>query len=95
MKAAGYQTTGLLTRTKDEPFIGADAAPEYLTRLKRRIAGSGLIANMGASCKVGATAEETMVNARANGSSSNTYWRRSESRKRRAIHINSSHLMVR
>jgi sugar phosphate isomerase/epimerase len=48
IKAAGYQTTGLLTRTKDEPFIGADAAPEYLTRLKRRIAASGLIANMGA-----------------------------------------------
>jgi hypothetical protein len=27
IKAAGYQTTGLLTRTKDEPFIGADATP--------------------------------------------------------------------
>ena len=42
IKAAGYQTTGLLTRTKDEPFIGADATPEYLARLKQRIAGSGL-----------------------------------------------------
>jgi hypothetical protein len=31
IKAAGYQTIGLLTRTKDEPFIGADARPEYLT----------------------------------------------------------------
>jgi sugar phosphate isomerase/epimerase len=48
IKAAGYQTTGLLTRTKEEPFIGADATPEYLARLKRRIAGSGLKANMGA-----------------------------------------------
>jgi len=48
IKAAGYPTTGLLTRTKDEPFIGADATPEYLVRLKQRIAGSGLTANMGA-----------------------------------------------
>src|SRR5438876_7832489 len=48
IKAAGYQTTGLLTRTRDEPFIGADATPEYLARLKQRIAGSGLTANMAA-----------------------------------------------
>jgi sugar phosphate isomerase/epimerase len=48
IKAAGYRTTGLLTRTRDEPFIGADATPEYLVRLKQRIAGSGLRANMAA-----------------------------------------------
>ena len=48
IKAAGYQTTGLLTRTKDEPFIGADATPEYLAKLKQRLAASGLTANMGA-----------------------------------------------
>ena len=48
IKAAGYQTTGLLTRTKEEPFIGADATPEYLARLKQRLAASGLRANMGA-----------------------------------------------
>ena len=48
IKAAGYQSTGLLTRTKEEPFIAADATPEYLARLKQRIAGSGLTANMGA-----------------------------------------------
>jgi sugar phosphate isomerase/epimerase len=48
IKAAGYTTTGLLTRTKDEPFIGADATPEYLATLKQRLAGSGLKANMGA-----------------------------------------------
>jgi sugar phosphate isomerase/epimerase len=48
IKAAGYQTTGLLTRTRDETFIGADATPEYLARLKQRIAASGLTANMGA-----------------------------------------------
>ena len=47
IKAAGYQTTGLLTRTKDEPFIGADATPEYLAKLKQRLAASGLKANMG------------------------------------------------
>src|SRR6185295_18300487 len=48
IKAAGYQTTGLLTRTRDEPFIGADAPPEYLAGLKQRIADSGLKANMAA-----------------------------------------------
>jgi sugar phosphate isomerase/epimerase len=48
IKAAGYTTIGLLTRTKDEPFIGADATPEYLARLKQRLADSGLHANMGA-----------------------------------------------
>ena len=48
IKAAGYHTVGLLTRTKDEPFVGEDASPEYLTRLKQRIAASGLQANMAA-----------------------------------------------
>jgi sugar phosphate isomerase/epimerase len=48
IKTAGYQTTGLLTRTKDELFIGADATPDYLARLKQRIAANGLKANMGA-----------------------------------------------
>ncbi|MEK6321919.1 MAG: sugar phosphate isomerase/epimerase family protein [Acidobacteriota bacterium] len=48
IKAAGFKTTGLLTRTREEPFIGADATPEYLAGLKKRIAASGLTANMGA-----------------------------------------------
>jgi sugar phosphate isomerase/epimerase len=48
IKGAGYETTGLLTRTKDEPFIAADATPEYLAVLKQRLAASGLKANMGA-----------------------------------------------
>jgi sugar phosphate isomerase/epimerase len=48
IKAAGYKTTGLLTRTKDEPFIGVDATPQYLAKLKQQIADSGLHANMGA-----------------------------------------------
>jgi sugar phosphate isomerase/epimerase len=48
IKAAGYPTTGLLSRTRDEAFIGAAATPEYVDRLKGRIAASGLKANMGA-----------------------------------------------
>jgi sugar phosphate isomerase/epimerase len=48
IKAAGYRTTGLLTRTKDEPFIAASATPEYLAGLKKRLDRSGLDANMGA-----------------------------------------------
>lgn len=48
VKAAGYPTIGLLTRTKDAPFIASDATPEYLAGLKRGLAASGLAANMGA-----------------------------------------------
>ncbi|HUL77945.1 MAG TPA: sugar phosphate isomerase/epimerase family protein [Vicinamibacteria bacterium] len=48
IKAAGYATTGLLTRTETDPFIAAEATPEYLDRLKRTLAASGLTANMGA-----------------------------------------------
>jgi sugar phosphate isomerase/epimerase len=48
IKAAGYHITGLLTRTKDEPFIATDATPDYLTKLKERLGKSGLVANMGA-----------------------------------------------
>jgi sugar phosphate isomerase/epimerase len=48
IKSAGYRTTGLLTRTKDEPFIAASATPEYLASLKKRLTDSGLKANMGA-----------------------------------------------
>jgi sugar phosphate isomerase/epimerase len=46
IKAAGYKLTGLLTRTKEEPFIGGEATPEYLDGLKKRIAARGLTANM-------------------------------------------------
>jgi sugar phosphate isomerase/epimerase len=48
VKAAGYQVTGLLTETKDDPFIAARATPEYLAALKQKIAARGLRANMGA-----------------------------------------------
>ena len=48
IKAAGYRWTGLLTRTKNDPFIGAEATPEYLDTLKQKIASRGLKANMAA-----------------------------------------------
>ncbi|MGA9770762.1 MAG: sugar phosphate isomerase/epimerase family protein [Blastocatellia bacterium] len=48
IKSAGYKTTGLLTRTKEEPFIGPAATVEYLQHLKGQIAALGLSANMGA-----------------------------------------------
>jgi len=48
IKGAGFKTTGLLTRTREEPFIAADATKDYLEGLKKRIATSGLSANMGA-----------------------------------------------
>jgi sugar phosphate isomerase/epimerase len=48
IRTAGYKATGLLSRTRDEPFISAEATPEYLDNLRKRIAASGLSANMGA-----------------------------------------------
>jgi sugar phosphate isomerase/epimerase len=48
IKAAGYTTIGLLTRTENDPFIASEATPEYLEALKRALAASGLTANMGA-----------------------------------------------
>ena len=48
ISTAGFKTTGLLTRTREEPFIAADATAEYLEGLKNRIAKSRLSANMGA-----------------------------------------------
>jgi sugar phosphate isomerase/epimerase len=48
VKAAGYGTIGLLTRTKTDPFIAADATPEYLDGLKSVLAANGLAANMAA-----------------------------------------------
>jgi sugar phosphate isomerase/epimerase len=48
IKAAGFRHMGLLTRTGEEPFIAADAPPEYLEGLKKRIAAGGLSAIMGA-----------------------------------------------
>ncbi|HEX4646802.1 MAG TPA: sugar phosphate isomerase/epimerase, partial [Verrucomicrobiae bacterium] len=48
IKAAGYKLTGLLTRTRQDRFIDAEATPEYLAALKQKIAARGLRANMAA-----------------------------------------------
>lgn len=48
IKAAGYHTTGLLSRTSAEPFIGTEATPAYLSNLRQQLADSGLTANLGA-----------------------------------------------
>ena len=48
IKSGGFKTVGLLSRTKDDPFIGSEATSEYLESLKKRIAANGLKANMGA-----------------------------------------------
>jgi sugar phosphate isomerase/epimerase len=46
IKAAGYTHTGLLTPTKADVFTNADATPEYLASLKKKIAARGLRLNM-------------------------------------------------
>lgn len=46
IKAAGYQWTGLLTPTKADVFTNANATPEYLASIKRKIADRGLKVNM-------------------------------------------------
>ena len=48
IKEGGYHVTGLLSRSAKEPLIGSDAAPDYLQRLKQRIASHGLKPIMGA-----------------------------------------------
>ena len=48
IKAAGFKTMGLLSRTREEGFIGVEATSEYLQALKTRIEAAGLTANMGA-----------------------------------------------
>jgi sugar phosphate isomerase/epimerase len=47
IKEAGYNFMGLLTAMPGEPFL-AEAGPDYLPNLKKRIAESGLTATMGA-----------------------------------------------
>lgn len=46
IKGAGYKVTGLLSRTRQDPFTGSDATPEYLAALKQKLASRGLKANM-------------------------------------------------
>jgi sugar phosphate isomerase/epimerase len=44
--AAGYKLTGLLSAHRGEAFTSSAATPEYLDRLKKRIAQRGLAVNM-------------------------------------------------
>src|SRR3954447_23844356 len=46
IKAAGYKLTGFLTGQRGEAFTSSTATPDYLNRLKQRIAQRGLVANM-------------------------------------------------
>jgi sugar phosphate isomerase/epimerase len=49
IKAAGYNLSGLLTPTRGiDPLTGADATPEYLDAIKKKIAAIGVRANMAA-----------------------------------------------
>ncbi len=48
VRDAGYKVTGLLSRTKEDPFIGSEATPEYLAGLKKKLATHSLTANLGA-----------------------------------------------
>jgi sugar phosphate isomerase/epimerase len=65
VKAAGYGVTGLLTRSRTDPFISADATPEYLDGLNRAIAASGVSVNMAAlSSRHNIPLEETVASLR-------------------------------
>jgi len=65
MKGAGFRMIGLLTRTKDEPFVAASASEQYLSLLNQRIRASGLAANMAAlHVKAEGTVEEGVADFR-------------------------------
>src|ERR1051325_4140085 len=66
IKEAGFNVMGLLTRTRTEPLIGADATPEYIAELKKKIAARGLKANLGAiRTKVDGALDEGIKDLRA------------------------------
>ena len=66
MKDAGFSVIGLLTRTRTEPMIGADATAEYLDELKRKISARGLKPNMAAiRTRLDGTEEEGKKDLRA------------------------------
>ena len=48
IKAAKYRFAGLLTRSATEPLAGADASPDYLAALKKKLADRKLILNVAA-----------------------------------------------
>lgn len=65
IKDAGFSVMGLLSRTKTEPLIGADATPEYIAELKKKISARGLKANLGAiRTKVDAPLEDGIKDLR-------------------------------
>ena len=64
IEAAGYPIVGLLTRSKTDPFTGADATQEYLETLKKKIAARGLKANMSAIRTINTSVEEGIKDLR-------------------------------
>ncbi len=48
IREAGFPIVGLLTKSKEEPFVASEATPEYLDGLRKKIAASGLQAHMAA-----------------------------------------------
>jgi sugar phosphate isomerase/epimerase len=65
IKEAGYKMAGLLTPMPEEPFTGSQATDEYLTNLKKRIAGAGLAANTSSlQVKAGLPLEEAIRDVR-------------------------------
>lgn len=62
VKRAGYRITGLLTVSKQDHFVRTSATPEYLETLKRKIADSGLRANMASLSFPESTPVEDAVN---------------------------------
>jgi len=65
VKAAGYGITGLLTRTKTDPFVSPDATAEYLWSLKSGLTAAGITANMAAlSSRHDIPIEETNLSLR-------------------------------
>lgn len=65
VKVAGYGITGLLTRTRMDPFISPEATPEYLWGLKSGLVAAGVTANMAAlSSRHDIPIEETNLSLR-------------------------------
>jgi sugar phosphate isomerase/epimerase len=65
MAAAGFKLTGLLSGHRGEAFTSAEATPEYLASLKKRIAQRGLACNMTAiRIRPGAPLAENVADVR-------------------------------
>lgn len=65
MREAGYRLTGLLGGHRGETFTASNATPEYLDRLKQRIAQRGLAVNMTAMrFRPGAPLDDNLADVR-------------------------------